>query len=118
MILLPAAAVAEIPILKKSTMRCLRSAQLMACADKLGTHYTVALQGSDTFIRGYDAATGQSWAQTGTRFGPVQFLSGVSSNGQLWIGSNRRVGWTAITRLSTSDGDQARLMCNRLSGCN
>lgn len=117
MVMLPAVCVAEIPMLNNS-MNCVRSATILYCANSTSSYYSVAVRGNDTFARGYDVATDQSWVQTSTGFGRFQFFSGVSDKGVIWVGSNRRIGWTAVTRLSTSDGDQTRFVCNRLVGCN
>lgn len=110
--------IAEMPMLN-NPLHCLRSALILACVNESsGSHYAIAQQGNHTYIRGYDAALGQTWVQTITRFGRFQFFSGVSSSGVIWVGSNRRIGWTAMTHFSTSAGDQARFICNRLTGCN
>lgn len=43
---------------------------VLACMDRLGNHYSVATGGSDTWLRGYDAASGRRWAQTNTLRAP------------------------------------------------
>ncbi|ACO79092.1 hypothetical protein AvCA_29230 [Azotobacter vinelandii CA] len=108
---------AEIPVLSGVAVRCTRSATLLHCDDGRGGHYGMARRGNDLFLRGYDAASGLFWAQTSTRFGRVQFFSGVSSDGNLWIGMSRQLGWNVISRFSTSAGDRGRVSCNRLKGC-
>ncbi|PWU29423.1 hypothetical protein DK254_14895 [Pseudomonas sp. RW407] len=96
---------------------CAWLANVLACMDRDGSHYSVATLGHDTYLRGFDAASGQRWAQTGTRYGRLTFFSGVSSDGQVWVGSSRGIGWTHVSRLSSSSGGQAKLTCGRVSGC-
>ncbi|WP_236614285.1 hypothetical protein [Stutzerimonas azotifigens] len=111
------AARAEIPVLSSFINPCTRSAMLLHCKDGRGGYYGVAQWGNDMFLRGHDGGSGLSWAQTNTRFGRVQFFSGVSSDGNVWVGRTRLIGWNAISRFSTSSGDQGRISCNRLKGC-
>ncbi|MDT3721686.1 hypothetical protein [Pseudomonas oryzihabitans] len=107
---------AAIPSLKP-TASCVRSAFLLHCRDGQGGWYGVAVQGNDTLMRGFDAASGLTWAQTSTRLGRLQFFSGLSSDGNLWLGRTRQLGWNVISRFSTSQGDRARTSCNRVAGC-
>lgn len=104
-------------MLPGDAMRCTRSATLLNCTDRFGNHYGIAQQGSDTLMRGFDAISGHTWAQTSTTYGRLQLFTGVSSDGQLWVGSSRRIGWNVVGRLSSSSGERDRVNCNRLSGC-
>lgn len=108
---------AEIPPLSGPAPECTRSATILHCKDGLGGYYGIAQRGSDLFLRGYDAASGLSWAQTNTRLGRFQFFSGASSDGNVWVGMTRQFGWNVISRFSTSSGDRGRVSCNRLKGC-
>lgn len=108
---------AEIPVLTSTAVHCTHSAALLRCNDGRGGYYGMARLGDDLFLRGYDAASGLSWAQTSTRFGRVQFFSGVSDDGNVWIGMTRQFGWNIISRFSTSGGERGRVSCNRLKGC-
>ncbi|HBP0106837.1 TPA: hypothetical protein L5P33_003593 [Pseudomonas aeruginosa] len=90
---------------------------VLACMDRLGNHYSVATGGNDTWLRGYDAASGRRWAQTNTRYGRLTFFSGIASDGEIWVGLSRNIGWTSISRLSSSSGQRQRLTCGRVSGC-
>ncbi|KAF1054602.1 MAG: hypothetical protein GAK43_00793 [Stenotrophomonas maltophilia] len=96
---------------------CAWLASVLACQQGDGSQYSVATQGPDTFLKGFDAASGVRWAQTGTRYGRITFFTGVTSDGQVWAGSSRGIGWTSRSRLSSSSGGQARLTCGRVSGC-
>lgn len=90
---------------------------VLACMDRLGNHYSVATGGNDTWLRGYDAASGRRWAQTNTRYGRLTFFSGIASDGEIWVGLSRNIGWTSVSRLSSSSGQRQRLTCGRVSGC-
>ncbi|MEH3024096.1 MAG: hypothetical protein PGN19_15335 [Pseudomonas oryzihabitans] len=107
---------AAIPSLKPANS-CVRSAFVLRCQDGQGGWYGLTVQGNDTLMRGFDAASGRSWAQTSTRLGRLQFFSGLTSDGQVWLGRTRQLGWNVISRFSTSQGDRARTSCNRVAGC-
>lgn len=108
---------APLPFPGMTTAACAWLANVLACMERDGSHYSVATLGHDTYLRGFDAGSGLDWAQTGTRYGKITFFSGVSSDGQVWIGSSRGIGWTSISRFSSSSGGQAKLNCGRVSGC-
>jgi hypothetical protein len=113
----PAFASAGIPLLFTASIRCLRSATLLVCTDKQGSYYGISQRGSDILIRGYDAPSKKFWAQTSTRYGRLNIFTGLSSDGQVWFGSSKRLGWNIISRFSTSSGDRGKVSCNRLKGC-
>lgn len=96
---------------------CTRSANLLACADRQGSYYSVQTQGSTTYLRGYDAPSERRWAQTNSRYGQLTFYTGIASDGEAWVGYSRRVGWTTLNRVSSSSGQRFNLRCNRLGGC-
>jgi len=96
---------------------CIYSDQLLRCSDGAGGYYSMAQRGKDLFLRGQDGASGIYWAQTNSGYGRLQFFSGISSDGKVWSGISRRFGWNQISRFSTSDGQNNRLSCNRVSGC-
>lgn len=96
---------------------CTRSANLLACADREGSYYSVQTHGSTTYLRGYDAPTQRRWAQTSSRYGQLTFYTGLTSDGEAWVGYSRRVGWTTLNRVSSSSGQRFSLRCNRLTGC-
>lgn len=96
---------------------CVWSARVLACMDDTGSHYSIATQGYDTYLRGFDAASGRHWTQTGTRFGNLTFFSGITSDGEIWTGTSRGIGWTSVSRFSSSSGSRSRLTCGRVSGC-
>lgn len=96
---------------------CTRSANLLACADRQGSYYSVQAQGATTYLRGYDAPSARRWAQTNSRYGQLTFYTGIASDGEAWVGYSRRVGWTTLNRVSSSSGQRFNLRCNRLSGC-
>ena len=108
---------APLPFPGMAPAACAWLANVLACMERDGSHYSVATLGRDTYLRGFDASSGLDWAQTGTRYGKITFFSGVSSDGQVWIGSSRGIGWTNISRFSSSSGGQAKLNCGRVSGC-
>jgi hypothetical protein len=103
--------------LQPQTTRCTQSAQLLACSDALGNVYSVATAGGTTYLRGYEAQDNRLWAQTNSRYGQLTFFTGLASNGEAWIGYIQRVGWTTITRVSSSDGKRSKITCSRLNGC-
>ncbi|MEN1832359.1 glutamine synthetase [Pseudomonas lijiangensis] len=96
---------------------CTRSATLLACSDAQGNGYSVATAGSTTYLRGYEVIGKKRWAQTNSRFDQLTFFTGLASNGDAWVGTIQRVGWTTITRVSSSDGTRSKITCSRLSGC-
>lgn len=96
---------------------CTRSANLLACDDRQGSYYGVQTQGGTIYLRGYDAPSGRRWAQTTSRYGLLNFYTGIASDGEAWVGYSRRVGWTTLNRVSSSSGQRFSLRCNRLNGC-
>ena len=97
--------------------RCVRGGVLLVCSDGLGNRYGVRTDGIDTYTRGFPNAAGQSWAQTNTRYGQLTLFSGVTSEGEVWLGRIQKVGWTTLTRFSSSRGETQRLRCNTMTGC-
>jgi hypothetical protein len=106
-----------LPIPFGRDMQCLRSLSVMVCDDERGNFYGIARHGADTFFHGREMASGRTWAQTSSRYGALEILVGLSSDGQVWLGTSRCIGWDVISRFSTSDGDRSRVVCNRLRGC-
>lgn len=96
---------------------CTRSANLLACDDRQGSYYGVQTQDGTIYLRGYDAPSGRRWAQTTSRYGLLNFYTGIASDGEAWVGYSRRVGWTTLNRVSSSSGQRFSLRCNRLNGC-
>lgn len=103
--------------MQAQTTRCTHSANLLACSDALGNGYSVATAGGTTYLRGFEVQGNRLWAQTNSRYGQLTFFTGLASNGETWIGYSQRVGWTTITRVSSSDGTRSKITCNRISGC-
>lgn len=97
--------------------RCVRGGALLVCSDGLGNRYGVRTDGIDTYTRGFPNTAGQSWAQTNTRYGQLTIFSGVTSEGEVWLGRIQKVGWTTLTRFSSSRGETQRLRCNAMTGC-
>ncbi|BCX71314.1 MULTISPECIES: glutamine synthetase [Pseudomonas] len=104
---------AQIPTLAN----CTRSANLLACVDGEGNAYSVNTAGSTMYLRGFEAAGKRFWAQTNSRYGQLTFFTGIASDGEAWVGYNRRVGWTTINRFSSSGGSSGKFTCNRIAGC-
>ena len=104
---------AQIPSLAK----CTRSANLLACVDGDGNAYSVNTAGSTIYLRGFEAAGKRHWAQTNSRYGQLTFFTGIASDGEAWVGYNRRVGWTTINRFSSSGGSSGKFTCSRIAGC-
>jgi hypothetical protein len=96
---------------------CTRSANLLACVDADGNAYSVNTVGSTIYLRGFERVGKRYWAQTNSRYGQLTFFTGIASDGEAWVGYNRRVGWTTINRFSSSGGSSARFTCSRFSGC-
>lgn len=103
------------PTVEQAT--CTRSLTLLACRDPAGNGYSVATRGTTTYLRGYEVAGHRRWAQTNSRFGQLTFFSGWSWDGEAWIGTIQRVGWTTLTRVSSSNGTRSSINCGRLTGC-
>ena len=103
--------------LPSNLANCTRSANLLACVDPLGNAYSVATDGSYTYLRGFEAIGNRYWAQTNSRFGQLTFFTGLASDGEAWVGYSRRVGWTTLNRFSSSGGSSAKFICSRISGC-
>ncbi|HEY0290288.1 MAG TPA: glutamine synthetase [Pseudomonas sp.] len=109
--------VAAPPSIRAEQALCTRSALLLACLDAYGNSYSVAMSGTTMFMRGYEAPGNRWWAQTNSRYGQLTFFTGVASDGEVWVGWVRRVGWTSVTRLSSSNGAHSKVTCDRLMGC-
>ncbi|MGY2187153.1 hypothetical protein D3C81_413130 [compost metagenome] len=104
---------AQIPTLAN----CTRSANLLACVDGEGNAYSVNTVGSTIYLRGFEVNGKRYWAQTNSRYGQLTFSTGIASDGEAWVGYNRRVGWTTINRFSSSGGSSAKFTCSRIAGC-
>jgi hypothetical protein len=100
-----------------SLAQCTRSANLLACVDVDGNAYSVNTVGSTIYLRGFEMSGKRYWAQTNSRYGQLTFFTGIASDGEAWVGYNRRVGWTTINRFSSSGGSSAKFTCSRISGC-
>jgi hypothetical protein len=96
---------------------CTRSANLLACVDADGNAYSVNTAGSTIYLRGFEVVGKRYWAQTNSRYGQLTFFTGIASDGETWVGYNRRVGWTTVNRFSSSGGSSARFTCSRVAGC-
>lgn len=96
---------------------CTRSATLVACKDGRGNYYSVRSVGTTLYLRGYDATGRRLWSQTNERHGPLTFFTGLASDGEAWVGYSRRVGWTSISRVSSSSGQRFNLHCSLIGGC-
>ena len=112
-LLLAVDAMAQVPNLAK----CTRSANLLACVDADGNSYSVNTVGSTIYLRGFERVGKRYWAQTNSRYGQLTFFTGIASDGEAWVGYNRRVGWTTINRFSSSGGSSAKFTCSRITGC-
>ncbi len=110
-------ALAAPPSIRPELALCTRSASLLACLDAYGNNYSVAMSGTTMFMRGYEAPGNRRWAQTNSRYGQLTFFTGFASDGETWVGWVRRVGWTTVTRLSSSSGAHSKVTCDRLMGC-
>nr|WP_313455152.1 glutamine synthetase [Pseudomonas sp.] len=100
-----------------SLSRCTRSATLLACHNANGSFYSIQTAGEDLFLRGFDSATGRRWAQTNSRYGSLSFYIGLASDGEVWFGYSRRIGWTTVNRVSSSSGQRFDLHCSLVGGC-
>ncbi|WP_409318192.1 glutamine synthetase [Pseudomonas sp. KCJK9016] len=96
---------------------CTRSANLLSCVDADGSAYSVNTAGKTIYLRGFDKIGRRYWAQTNSVYGQLTFFTGIASDGETWVGYNRRVGWTTINRFSSSGGSSARFTCSRITGC-
>lgn len=96
---------------------CTRSATLLACGDAQGNYYSVRIEGSTTYLRGYEVEGRRLWTQINSRYGQLTFYTGLASDGETWVGYSRKVGWTTFNRVSSSSGQRFKVRCERLSGC-
>ncbi|MHC6228131.1 glutamine synthetase [Pseudomonas sp. X10] len=96
---------------------CTRSATLLACQDGKGNYYSVRTQGNTFYLRGYEVEGRRLWAQTNSRYGSLTFFTGLASDGEAWVGYSRRIGWTTINRVSSSNGQRFNLHCSLVGGC-
>ena len=96
---------------------CTRSATLVACGDARGNYYSVRTAQNTLYLRGYDAAGKRLWAQTNSQYGSLTFFTGVATDGEAWAGYSRRVGWTSLSRVSSSSGQRFNLHCSLIGGC-
>lgn len=96
---------------------CTRSATLLACMDAYGNRYSVAMSGTTMYLRGYESAGNRRWTQTNSRYGSMTFFTGLASDGEAWAGYIRKVGWTTISRVSSSSGSRSKITCDRVMGC-
>jgi hypothetical protein len=96
---------------------CTRSANLLACIDAYDNSYSVAMSGTTMYLRGYESADKRRWAQTNSRYGSMTFLTGLASDGEAWVGYIQKVGWTTISRVSSSSGSRSKITCSRVTGC-
>jgi len=96
---------------------CTRSANLLSCVDADGSAYSVNTAGKTIYLRGFDKIGRRYWAQTNSVYGQLTFFTGIASDGETWVGYNRRVGWTTINRFSSSGGSSAKFTCSRITGC-
>jgi hypothetical protein len=110
-------AATQVPAQTPSLAKCTRSANLLACVDADGNAYSVNTVGSTIYLRGFEMAGNRYWAQTNSRYGQLTFFTGIASDGEAWVGYNRRVGWTTINRFSSSGGSSATFTCSRMTGC-
>lgn len=96
---------------------CTRSAKLLACTDAYDNRYSVAMSGTTMYLRGYESADKRSWAQTNSRYGSMTFFTGLASDGEAWVGYIQKIGWTTISRVSSSSGSRSKITCDRVMGC-
>lgn len=108
-------AAGSVPLTDSAT--CVRSLNLLSCSDLAGNGYSVATQGQTTYLRGVEAASARSWAQTNSLSRQLTFFTGVASDGEIWVGTIRKVGWTTLTRVSSSNGTRSSISCGRVTGC-
>jgi len=96
---------------------CTRSATLLACIDDGNNTYSVAVAGNTMFVRGVERVGNRRWAQTNSRYGSLTFFTGLASDGETWVGYIQKVGWTTISRVSSSNGSRTKITCDRVMGC-
>ena len=96
---------------------CTRSATLLDCVDAYNNRYSVAMSGTTMYLRGYESEDKRRWAQTNSRYGGMTFFTGLASDGEAWVGSIQKVGWTTISRVSSSSGSRSKITCDRVMGC-
>ncbi|SER79449.1 hypothetical protein SAMN03159444_05071 [Pseudomonas sp. NFACC02] len=117
LLLLSAQVFAAPPSPRLTQALCTRSATLLACVDAYDNRYSVAMAGTTMYLRGYESANKRRWAQTNSRYGSMTFFTGLASDGEAWAGYIRKVGWTTISRVSSSSGSRSKITCDRVMGC-
>ena len=98
-------------------VNCMSTGQIVSCEDLAGSHYHVSVVDKHIFIQGYDAATQRTWTQTQAHYGRISFLIGYASDGEIWSGFTRAIGWTSRGRVSSSSTGRQTLLCGRVGGC-
>ncbi len=116
-LLLSAQVFAAPPSAKLDQALCTRSATLLACIDAHDNRYSVAMSGTTMYLRGYESTDKRHWAQTNSRYGSMTFFTGLASDGEAWVGYVQKVGWTIISRVSSSSGSRSKITCSRITGC-
>jgi len=116
-LLLSTPVLAAPPTPKLDQALCTRSATLLACIDAYDNSYSVAMSGTTMYLRGYESADKRHWAQTNSRYGSMTFFTGLASDGEAWVGYIQKVGWTTISRASSSSGTRSKITCDRVMGC-
>jgi hypothetical protein len=108
---------AAVPSARLDQALCTRTATLLACADAYDNSYSVAMSGKTMFLRGYESEAKRRWAQTNSRYGSMTFFTGLASDGEVWVGYTLKVGWTTVSRVSSSSGSRSKITCSRVTGC-
>ncbi|WP_346833368.1 glutamine synthetase [Pseudomonas abietaniphila] len=116
-LLLSVQVIAAPPSPRLNQALCTRSATLLACIDAYDNRYSVAMAGKTMYLRGYESAGKRRWAQTNSRYGSMTFFTGLASDGETWVGYIQKVGWTTISRVSSSSGSRSKITCDRVMGC-
>ncbi|TWI57697.1 hypothetical protein IQ22_00914 [Pseudomonas duriflava] len=101
----------------EETIDCRTLGQTVSCEDHYGNRYYIATVDNFIFMRDYDAISHRTWSQTQTRNRPVSFFIGYASNGEVWAGFTRSLGWTSLSRVSSWSTGQQKGRCGKTIGC-
>ncbi|MEN0105307.1 MAG: glutamine synthetase [Pseudomonas sp.] len=96
---------------------CVGIPGLLLCQDGAGNSYSLVSSGGDTYTHGLPTPGSRRWVQTASRYGQLTIFSGVASDSEVWLGRMQKVGWSTLSRVSSSRGGSQSVRCNRITGC-
>jgi hypothetical protein len=102
---------------ESTAVGCLGSGQIISCEDWSGSRYHISVVDKNIVIHGYETISKRSWTQIQARYGSISFTIGYASDGEVWSGFNRSIGWTSLSRIASSASGRKRVLCSKVTGC-